>query len=200
MTIEYVVAFNVALLAAIVSPGPAFLVAVKTTLSQGRTAGIAVGCGLGLVAALWTGAALLGVEVIFELFPWAYTTAKVLGALYLLYIAIGMWRGARDPAQADAYPTSHLFRRGILINILNPKSVLFAAAVLVVIFPPSLSFAESLIVVLNHFLTEILFYSALAFIMSTPTVSNAYLRVKLYIDRTCAVIIGGLGLKLLSQR
>ena len=72
MTIEHLIAFNLALLAAIASPRPALLMAVRTALSAGRRAGIAMGCGLGLMAAAWTLMALLGLEAIFRLFPWAY--------------------------------------------------------------------------------------------------------------------------------
>ncbi|EDQ02868.1 indolepyruvate ferredoxin oxidoreductase, partial [Sulfitobacter indolifex HEL-45] len=57
MEISHLIAFNIALIASILSPGPAFLIALKTTLSSGRQAGVAVGLGLGLVASFWTLAA-----------------------------------------------------------------------------------------------------------------------------------------------
>lgn len=200
MTIEHMIAFNVALFAAIASPGPAFLVALKTTLSAGRRAGVAIGCGLGLMAALWTAMALLGLETIFDVFPWAYTAAKIGGALYLLYIAFGMWWGARDRVNIAMQPATNAFRQGILINLLNPKSVLFAAAVLVVIFPPDLSMVESATIVLNHLFIEIVFYSSLAAVISTPAVSRRYLLAKVYLDRAASMVLGGLGIKLLADR
>ena len=61
-------AFNAVLAAAILSPGPALLFALRTALADGRGAGIAAGLGLGLVAALWTLAALLGLEALFTPF------------------------------------------------------------------------------------------------------------------------------------
>ena len=201
MTPEHLIAFNIALLAAIASPGPALLVALRTTLSAGRRAGIAVGCGLGLMAATWTLAALLGLEAVFRLFPWAYTATKLIGALYLLYIAWGMWRGARAGVDTRIQPARRAFRQGFLINLLNPKSVLFAAAVLVVIFPAAeMTAAANAIVVLNHLAVEVLFYSALAFAMSTPTVSKRYLQAKVYLDRFAALVLGALGLRLLVSR
>ena len=65
MTITHLIAFNIALLAAIASPGPAFLVAVRTTLNAGMINGIAIGLGLGLAASMWTLLALLGLESFF---------------------------------------------------------------------------------------------------------------------------------------
>lgn len=200
MEITHLIAFNVALFAAIASPGPALLVAIKTTLSAGRRAGIAVGCGLGLVASLWTFAALLGLEAVFLAFPWAYAAVKAIGAAYLIYVAYGMWVGAREAVQTEIKPAAHAFRQGVMINVLNPKSALFAAAVLVVIFPEGMTMGENLLVVANHFMIEVLFYIALAFGMSRASVSQRYLRAKVYIDRVAAGVLGLLGLRLLLNR
>ncbi|TCL09078.1 threonine/homoserine/homoserine lactone efflux protein [Shimia isoporae] len=200
MHLTHLVAFNIALLAAIASPGPAFLVAVKTALTSGRRAGIAVGLGLGLMAALWTAAALFGLEVVFVAFPWAYTIVKTIGALYLIWIAYGMWKGARAPLETEVKPARHAFRQGVLINLMNPKSVLFAAAVLVVIFPPDMTLAENLLVVGNHLIVEWIVYTAIAFGMSTEMVSQRYLRGKVWLDRAAASVLGALGIRLLMDR
>lgn len=200
MDITHLIAFNLALFAAIISPGPAFLIAVQNTLSSGKRAGIATGIGLGFVGALWTIAALLGLDAIFTLFPWAYLTIKTIGASYLIYVAYCMWRGARDPIATDVKPTSHAFRQGMMVNILNPKTVLFAAAILAVIFPSNMTLVENGIIIVNHFIFEVLFYSALAFGMSRKSVSEGYLAVKFYIDRVSAAALGLLGGRLLMNR
>ncbi|MCB1479056.1 MAG: LysE family translocator [Tepidamorphaceae bacterium] len=200
MSIEHLIAFNITLIAAILSPGPAFLVAVQTTLRAGRRAGIATGCGLALMASVWTSAALLGLDAVFALFPWAYAAAKACGAVYLLYIAWNMWKGARDGIEPVETPARNAFLRGFLVNALNPKSMLFAAAVLIVIFPSDMSYGEDAVVVLNHLCVELIFYSALAFGMSTSRVSRGYLKAKVYLDRVASVILGGLGLRLLFSR
>lgn len=200
MTIEHLIAFNIALFAAIASPGPALLVAIRTSLSSGRQAGIAIGCGLGFMASLWTLMALLGLEAVFQLFPWAYAVVKILGALYLMYIAWQMWVGARKGVDTEIKPATHAFHQGFLINVLNPKSVLFAAAVLIVIFPANMTVVENASVVLNHLIVEVGFYMALAFGMSTQAVSARYLKAKPYIDRTSSLILGALGLRLLVSR
>ncbi|MEM5543973.1 LysE family translocator [Sulfitobacter sp. AS92] len=200
MELSHLIAFNVALIASILSPGPAFLIALKTTLSSGRQAGVAVGFGLGLVASFWTLAALLGLEAVFLAFPWAYALVKGVGAVYLLYVAYGMWRGALEPVTTTVKPARHAFRQGMMINILNPKSVLFAAAVLVVIFPEKMRLGENLLIVGNHLIIEVIFYTTLAFGMSRPAVSQGYLRAKIYLDRVASAVLGLLGLRLLFSR
>ena len=200
MSFEHVLLFNMTLLAAIASPGPALVMEIRTILSAGRRAGIAMGFGLGLVAALWTAAALLGLEAVFAAFPWAYWAAKTLGAAYLVWIAVQMWKGARAPITADLRPAGQAFRDGVLVQIVNPKSMLFAAAVLVVIFPPGLSAIEKGLIILNHFFVEIAFYTALSFVLSTHAAQRRYLAAKLYLDRGAAVMMGALGLRLVLGR
>ena len=56
--------------------------------------------------------------------------------------------------------------------------VLFAAAVLVTVFPAGIGLADSIVIVANHFLVEIAFYTALAFGMSTQAIAKRYLRSK----------------------
>ena len=200
MTFGQLLAFNLALLVAIASPGPALLMAVRTTLRGGRRAGIAVGTGLGLMAATWTLMALLGLGIVFELFPAVYVAARIAGAAYLLYLAYRIWRDASAPVEARGEPARHAFRQGFLINFLNPKSVLFAAAVLVAVFPSGIGAAASLVIVVNHFLVEVAFYTTLAFCLSTEVVARRYMQAKMYIDRFAAVVLGALGLRLLSIR
>jgi threonine/homoserine/homoserine lactone efflux protein len=200
VSLEHLIEYNVALLAAKLSPVPAFLIVVKTTLSGGRNAGIAVGCGLGLMASTWTLLALLGLDAVFVLFPWAYTTAKTIGALYLLHIAFKMWTGARKPIDSQARPVTHAFRQGFLVNLLNPKSVLFAAAVLIVVFPENTSGADNAVIVLNHLVIEFVFYATLASCLSSAAISRRYLRARLYIDRAASIILGSLGARLFLSR
>ena len=200
MTWEQLVAFNIALLVAIASPGPALLMATHASASRGRVAGVAAGVGLGLMAATWTMMALLGLAVVFELFPIVYVGAKIAGGAYLLYLAFKMWRNASAPIKARIPPARHAFRQGILVNLLNPKSVLFAAAVLVAVFPAGLSVTESFVIVINHFLIEVAFYATLAFCMGTQAVSKRYMHAKAYIDRGAAIILGALGIRLVLSR
>lgn len=200
MDIQHLLAFNLALLVAIASPGPALLVAIRTNLGSGRRSGLAVGCGLGIMAATWTMMAVLGLDSMFRLFPWLYAGVKIAGAAYLIYVAWKMWSGARNPIEVTEQKVQHAFWTGLLVNLLNPKAVLFAAAVLIVIFPGKLSLAEGAVLVMNHLLVEWGFYIVLAFVLSTKTVSAKYLRAKVYIDRFAALVLGGLGARLLLVR
>ncbi|MDQ2092689.1 LysE family translocator [Rhodalgimonas zhirmunskyi] len=203
LTLAQIIAFNLTLLAAMASPGPAMLLAIRATLTGGRATGIATGLGLATMAAGWTAMALIGLDTLFRLFPWAYLAMKLAGAAYLLWIAFHMWRDARtplDPGQTAAPPKRHAFRSGLLVNLANPKSVLFAASVLVVIFPGGLSLADKSLIVLNHLLVEVTAYAAFALLLSTKPARDGYLRLKPLFDRLAAAILAALGLRLLLGR
>ncbi|MGI9350131.1 MAG: LysE family translocator [Rhizobiaceae bacterium] len=200
MTIELILAFNLALLAALVSPGPALLMAIRTNLVKGRSAGIRFGAGVGLMASVWTMMALLGLDSVFALFPWAYVFMKIVGAMYLLYLAWNTWRKACKPLDYSARAANHAFSEGFLLNMSNPKSVLFAATVLIVIFPPDLSFHAKAFIMANQFIVEFVSYSILAFVLNTRSVSERLLSAKTHLDRFAAFILCGLGIRLLFQK
>lgn len=200
MTLENLIAFNVVLLAAIASPGAALLYFIKTTVASGRIAGIATGLGLAISASMWTLAALLGLEVVFTLFPWTFTALKLGSAAYLLWIAVQTWRHARSPLGDAPTPHGTAVLSGILLNLGNPKSMLFAAAVIVVVFPQGLAPAEIALIVTNHFILEVLFYAVFALLLSTGPARRGYLRLKPLLDRIAAMLLGALGLRLILER
>ena len=202
MDLTHLIAFNITLLAAILSPGPAMLMSIRASLTGGFRQGFAVGMGLATMAAIWTALALLGLNGIFALFPWAYLTLKVTGALYLIWIAYNTWRNAKKPLNAETLDgrQARSFLTGLSVNLANPKSVLFASAVLLVIFPQNMSFLDKTIVVLNHLTVEVVCYTGFAVLLSTAKARDTYLRAKTWMDRIAAGVMGALGLRLLLDR
>ena len=200
LTLADLIAFNVVLAAAIAAPGAALLYFIKTTVASGRAAGIATGIGLGTAAALWTLAALMGLEAVFTLFPWTYTALKIGGALYLIWIAVQTWRHAKEPLGDAPAPRGKAILSGLALNFGNPKSMLFAAAVIVVVFPQGLAPLDIAIIVMNHWLLELAFYSLFAVLLSTSPARRGYLRLKPLLDRVAATLLGALGLRLILEK
>jgi len=123
-------------LAAAVSPGPSFVVSVRTAASEGFGVACGLALGFGLGAVLWALAAMAGLAVLFELVPALFTALKLVGAAFLLFIAFMMWRHARDPletADAASAPRSIIgaIRFGFLTFASNPKPAVFFGAVFV---------------------------------------------------------------------
>ena len=120
---------------------------------------------------------------------------------YLLWIAAGLWRdkGSPDnePSGNRVFPRRlhHLFMFGFIINLMNPKSVVFAASVIVMIFPSDISLAAMLVVPVNHLLIEYIVYFAFAFVFSRAAVRRGYLRRRVIFNRSAAIIMAGLALR-----
>ena len=75
--------------------------------------------------------------------------------------------------------------------------MLFAAAVLVAIFPPDMDVAHKLAIAGNHLGIELVFYTILAATMSGQAVRTRYLAMKLYLDRFAAVVLQVLAINIL---
>ena len=124
--------FGIAVLVAL-SPGPDNLFVLMQSALWGRASGMMVVLGLctGLIG--HTAAVAVGLAAVFAASETAFTALKLAGAAYLLYLAWGAWRapvntttGARPPHLSFGA----LYRRGIFMNLTNPKVSLFFLAFL----------------------------------------------------------------------
>ncbi|WP_415233510.1 LysE family translocator, partial [Pseudorhodobacter sp.] len=121
---------------AILAPGPSIIAATQMALSQGRDKALPFGLGLAFGASLWCLFALFGMAVVFKLYPPLFLAAKFLGGLYLLYMAWGLWRGARSPLpEAAKRRFGNGFFGGMILSLSNPKPALFYSAVILTLFP-----------------------------------------------------------------
>lgn len=196
----HILAFNLTLIASMLVPGPALLYALRQSIAGGFRMGAATGFGLATVATAWTLAALLGLEALFVAFPYAFVALKVIGAVYLLWIAYGLWKNAAAPLATETSKHRRAFIGGMLINLANPKSVLFSASVVVVIFPPGLTAADIGLILANNFAIEVGGYLSFAALLSTPPARSGYLKLKPVFERVAATVLGLLGLRLLFSR
>lgn len=114
------------------SPGPDNLFVLAQSAQHGRSAGVAVTLGLctGLVG--HTLAVALGLAAIVKASAFAFTVLKIVGALYLLWLAWQAWRAGAEVGESNAPSLGgfELYRRGIVMNLTNPKVSLFFLAFL----------------------------------------------------------------------
>ena len=196
----HIAAFNATLVASMLVPGPALLYALRQSIAGGFRTGAATGLGLATVATTWTLAALLGLEALFVAFPYAFVALKVVGALYLMWIAFGLWKNAAAPLSNETSQHRRAFIGGMLINLANPKSVLFSASVVVVIFPQGLTMTDIGLILANNFAIEAGGYLCFAALLATPPARTGYLKLKPVFERVAATVLGLLGLRLLFSR
>jgi threonine/homoserine/homoserine lactone efflux protein len=116
------------------SPGPDNTFVVATGMARGRRAAVATALGMCSGVTVHTAAAALGVSAVLYSSATAFRVLKYAGAAYLLYLAVRTFRdggGVPLPRQEDGGEGSWvLFRRGFLMNVVNPKVGIFFLAFL----------------------------------------------------------------------
>lgn len=124
--------FAAASLALVAVPGPSVLYIVGTSIAQGRRAGVASMLGVQAGAVIHVFAAAVGVSAILASSAEAFTVVKFAGAAYLVWLGVQRLRhaGEVDPAARPPRSHAHLFRQGVVVNLLNPKVAMFFLAFL----------------------------------------------------------------------
>ncbi len=116
------------------TPGPNMAYLALVSALEGRRAGMAATAGVALGLLLIGLAAALGLAALINTSPLAFEALRWGGAAYLVWLAIEAWRGSGEVSPGRAVDSGdgavRHFRRGLVINLLNPKAGLFFIAVL----------------------------------------------------------------------
>ncbi|MDO6415195.1 LysE family translocator [Sphingomonas sp. BIUV-7] len=118
-------AFAAIALGMVLTPGPNMVYLISRSICQGRTAGLISLGGVALGFVFYMLCAAFGITALVLAVPYAYDTIRIVGALYLLWLAWQAVRpGGRSPFQVRDLPEDgprKLFLMGFLTNLLNPK-------------------------------------------------------------------------------
>lgn len=187
-------------LLAAASPGPAVLMTARTGVTEGFRTAALLSVGIGLGAVVWAVAALFGLALLFQIAPAALWAFKIAGALFLMWLAFGMWRHAAEPlgmADADAPPRSlgSALRLGLFTQLSNPKPAVFFGAVFIGTVPPGTTWPWLAALLSVVFLNELACNLIVARAFSFNRVRAGYARLKSGIDRSFAGVLAALGIK-----
>jgi threonine/homoserine/homoserine lactone efflux protein len=132
MSIDTFVLLVIACLAVNLSPGPSVLLVTSVSAARGFKAGVFAVLGMTAGAFVHVVLAASGVAAVLATTPVAFTIIQYLGAGYLIYLGIDLLRTRRQAAPAATCPGDvngwQYFRRGLLVDALNPKIALFFLA------------------------------------------------------------------------
>ncbi|WP_315919237.1 LysE family translocator [Mesorhizobium sp. SP-1A] len=115
-------------------PGPAMLYAAAQTMARGRWSGLMAALGIHLGGYVHVVAAAAGLSVLFHAVPPLYFAVKLVGAAYLVWLGISLFRrrGEEDGAMPVIGPKSgrRAFFESVTVEVLNPKTAVFFLAFL----------------------------------------------------------------------
>ena len=216
-TLQSLVAFfGVAVLLAL-SPGPDNLFVLMQSVQRGWRVGIAVVVGLCLGVVVHTTAVALGLAAVFAASSIAFTVLKWCGAAYLAYLAWGAWRApvsaeksgnGASAESASSYEISSkellaMVRRGVVMNLTNPKVLIFFLAFLPQFADPAIGPVGPQIFVFGavFILAAFLVFGAIA--LFSGAFGNLLLRsprAQFWLNKITAVVFVGLAVKLATAQ
>ena len=198
--------FIAASLVLIATPGQDMILVMSRSVAQGAASGVATAAGVSVGLLGHTVLATLGLGAILRTSEWLFVGLKLVGAVYLLYLGIGLLLTKRKEltlGSAARRSLGTLFRDGAFSNLSNPKIAIFYFAFLPQFVSPSAQHPTLSLLVLGSA------FAALTFLIKGPVgvfagVLSGWLRsrpsVLAWVYRSSGAVLVGLGLRLAMER
>jgi RhtB (resistance to homoserine/threonine) family protein len=187
-------------LAAVVSPGPNFLVVSRLALSRSRRSAIAATVGITVGSLIYAALTMFGLSVLILRFAWLGDTIRIAGGAYLVWLGIQAWRARSDNPAADkevhgVTSMRHGLRVGFLTEITNPKGIAFFLGLFAAAVPETTPLWAKLAVLSAGGTIEFAWYTAVSLALSSGPMLAGYLKVRRTVDRVLGTLLIALGLK-----
>ena len=195
---------------ALLSPGPDFVLVVKSAIKNSGHCAVGVALGIASANAVYIGLCLIGVGSILAASVSVMITLKIIGGIFLIYLAVQALRARKSsysnldiavPTGSGSHKTTFLeeFITGFMSGILNPKNLLFYLSLFTVVLTNEVSFGFKL--GLGVWMTAIVFLwdTAIIFLLSTRPVRSKFTKVAYYIDKVTGSILGLIGFTMVKS-
>lgn len=185
MTLETWLAFLLASAAMLAIPGPTIMLVVGQALGQGRGRALPLVAGVALGDLTAITLSLAGLGALLAASSLGFTLLKWVGAAYLLWLGIRMWRAPVAEGTPPALPARRAFRDAYVVTALNPKGIAFFVAFVPQFITPGAPFLPQAALLVASFVTlaaaNALLYALLAGRLSgavaRPAVRRAFNRL-----------------------
>ncbi|MDH4415239.1 MAG: LysE family transporter [Rhizobium sp.] len=204
-TFGILIGIMIAIAIGAMSPGPSFVLVSRVSIANTRVHGLSAAIGMGLGGAFFAILALAGLVTLLERVEWLYLVLKIAGGLYLVYLGVVIWRGAREPVSvgsAEGRGTLSVPRAlmlGFVTQVSNPKTAVVYASIFAALMPQNPPPFVVLALPPLIFIIETSWYAVVAVAFSASRSQQAYLGAKLWVDRLAGAVIGALGLRLIGE-
>ena len=207
LSIEILIAFFSASLLLALVPGPDNIFVLTQSIFQGKKSGLVIMLGLCTGLIFHTLAVTFGVAVIFQTSVIAFTILKIVGAIYLLYLA---WQIFNAPTEkidnknnSISIDYKKLYYRGIIMNITNPKVSIFFLAFLPQFTNPALGTVSLQMLFLGalFIIATILIFGSIALLSgSLSKVFNKSEKSQKFLNKLASFVFLGLAIKLITTK
>lgn len=196
-----------AFLLAMASPGPNILAVIGTSMSVGRASGIALALGVSIGSLAWGVLTALGLSALLAAYAQAMTAIKIVGGLYLLWLAFKAFRSAAARHDIEAgrltggprTPFGYALR-GFVIQMTNPKAALAWIAIVSIGLADGAPGWVAATIVLGCFVLSLVLHQLYAIGFSTPVMVRIYGRARRPIQALLGSFFAAAGVRLLIGR
>jgi threonine efflux protein len=189
-------------LAAVISPGPNFLVVSRLALSHTRRSAIGAALGIAVGSLIYAAMTMFGLSVLILRFAWLGDTIRIVGGAYLVWLGIQIWRARPErlnfPAHTEIQNGTSLLRGlriGFLTEITNPKGIGFFLGLFAAAIPEATPLWAKLAVLSMGGVIEVAWYTAVSFALSSGPMLAGYQKIRRAADRVLGTLLIALGLK-----
>ncbi|MEH6631271.1 MAG: LysE family translocator [Halopseudomonas aestusnigri] len=196
----------IAYLVATISPGPANLAIMATSMSEGRKPGVLLAAGVVMGSLTWGILAAIGLSSFLFSYAWLMIAMRIVGGLYLLWLAYKSFRSCLRSEEPKALDTGknrtglQYFMLGLGIHLTNPKSIFAWLSIIALGVSPQAPVEISFVIVGGCWLMGIVVFGGYALAFSTQKMITLYGSFRRWIEGTASVIFGFAGFKLLTMR
>ncbi|MBL4598978.1 MAG: LysE family translocator [Rhizobiaceae bacterium] len=193
----------IAALVATVSPGPATLAIIGTSMNSGRRYGLALASGVMTGSLVWSISAAFGLGAIMLANSWMFEILRYFGAGYLLFLAYKSARSALTPGAAKVqnivFPSARkAYTKGLMLHLTNPKAILFFGSLYSIGIPPNASPEALGIVIVAIAVQSFLVFHCYALLFSSARITAGYAKLRRWFEAVFALAFGAAGLKILT--
>jgi threonine efflux protein len=193
---------------ALVTPGPDFFFVSQTAVSRSRKEAMMGVLGITGGVMVWSGVALLGLNLILEKMAWLHSIIMVGGGLYLCWMGYQMLRSAfkketgkpTEEVSVELARSGRSFLKGLLTNLSNPKAIIYFGSVFSLFVGNDVGSAERWGLFVMIALETFVWFTVVASLFALPQMRRGYQRLAKWIDGVAGVLFAGFGIHLIISR
>lgn len=190
---------------AVISPGPAVLALINTSMNKGRNAGMAFATGVMTGSLCWATLSTIGLAAVLSAYAELLVVIKIAGGLYLLYLAWKAFKSAasrddtlRNAADLHAESLRRLYLTGLALHLTNPKAVFIWISLVSLGLPAGAPSSIMAVYVVGCLTIGLLSLNAMALMFSAAPVVKGYRKARRYIEACMGAFFAFAGFKMLT--
>ncbi|MGD9591840.1 MAG: LysE family translocator [Candidatus Berkiella sp.] len=204
MYIDDFIALGVIAVLGAISPGPDFIVVTQSSLSYGKKAGFFTSLGIAIGCLFHITYCVLGLGVIVTQSLLLFNILKYLGSGYLIFLGLkALFSKAASTINGQIKPLQAIsnykaFKKGLLVNLLNPKVTLFILSVFTQVIDPNTPVHIQALLGIEFGLIAFIWFSLLTVILNNARLKQKLQSAQKYIEKILGAFLIGLGIKVAS--